>query len=215
MSSETSGPVAKWILIAVSGISMLCIVFFIGLMTYPAGEYRAADELQARGFGIRFMRQNYEVWQRPILVLGEDQSITEDDSRLICQLSRLQSLTFRRCDLSELNLDDIGNCRELRYFYCDDVTQLSVNEIRKLAVCPVYVFMLKNAPLNDSDLESFMKWTKVEYLYLENNPGITDAGFEHLEKITPLRQLDIKGTSVTKEGVEEFQRKRPDVTVAF
>jgi hypothetical protein len=215
MSNETSSPVAKWILITIGGVSMICIAFFIGRMTQPIGEYRVADELQARGFEIEYARHDYEVWKRPIYVWGDGLSITEDDCRLIGQLPRLQILVFQRCDLSELNLDDIGNCQELRIFQCDTVTLFPADEIRKLAVSPVDAIVLRNTPLNDANLEYFTGLTKLEYLDLRENTEITDAGLEHLEKIAALQILFLTGTSVTQEGVEEFQRKRPDMEIEF
>jgi hypothetical protein len=127
----------------------------------------------------------------------------------------LEALLFFHCDLSELNLDDIGNCQKLHTIDCGGSTKLSGDEIRKLAVCPVEWFCLRNAHWNDSDLEGFTKLTKVYYLDLRDNTGITDAGFEYLEKIASLRGLRLTGTSVTREGVEEFQKKYPDVKVDF
>jgi len=50
---------------------------------------------------------------------------------------------------------------------------------------------------------------------LEDNTGITDAGFEHFEKIAALRWLYLMETGVTQDGIEEFKKKRPDVTVYF
>ena len=221
MSNETTHPVVKWILIAVIVVSF-CVVgalFLIG--TYPTEEYRAAKELEKRGFNIGYARQGYQVWRYPIGVSGSGLSITEDDSRLICQLRHLRLLYFQRCDLSGLYLDDIGNRRELRKFYCYDVTQLPADEITKLTVCPINEFGFGNViglgdvHLNDSDLMNFTKWTKLEYLDLPDNAGITDAGFEYFGKIASLKKLNLTGTSVTQKGVDDFRKKRPDVYVEF
>jgi len=89
------------------------------------------------------------------------------------------------------------------------------NEIGKLAACSLISISLANAGLMDSDLEKIAGLTQLELVWVENNVGITDAGFEHFEKIASLRILDITGTSVTKEGVEKFQKKHPDVKVHF
>jgi len=215
MSNETTNPVVKWILIGICVVSV-CVVgvlFLIG--SYSANGHRAARELQARGFRIDYLSHGEFVWAYAGTVIGKDQSITEDDSRLIGQLSHLQFLEFIRCDLSELNLNDIGNCRELSNFHCYDVTPFPANEISKLVACPIKVFVFENASLNDSDLEVFAKLTKLEYLHLNGNTGITDEGFEYFEKITSLKNLFLNGTSVTKEGVEEFQKKRSDVEVSY
>ena len=215
MSNEVTNPVLKWILIAVIAVSLCAVGAFVSLMTYPAEEYRAVKELESRGFKVRYELQGNKIWQYPILVIGEDRSITEDDSQLLCHLPRLMDLVFRRCDLSELNLDNIGTCRKLDCFQCNDVTQFPADEINKLAACPLKRLILKNACVNDSNLKDFAKWKTVDYIDLDNNAGITDDGFEHFEKIPSLKRLELQKTSVTIHGVTKFKKKRPDVTVQF
>ena len=215
MSNEQTSSTVKRILIAVIAVSICAVGAFVLLMTYPAGEYRAAKELELRGFLVDNTRQSYNVWAYPRILIGENLSITEDDSRLIGQLSHLQDLVFRRCDLSGLNLDDIGNCQELIGFSCDDVTPFPADEIRKLAACPVHRASFVNASLDDSDLADFAKWIRLQNLYLNDNVEITDTGFDHLEKIASLKYLILTGASVTQERIEEFKKKRPDVEVEF
>ena len=215
MSNETTNPVVKWILIGVIVVSFCVVGACVLFMTPPTKEHRAARELEKRGFEIEYRRQGFNIWQYPLCVYGESRNITEDDSQLLCQLLHLRLLQFNHCDLSGLNLDDVGNCRELTDFTCYDVTQFPVNEIRKLAACPIHELILSNVRLSDSDMEDFAKWTSVGFLILDDNAGITDVVFEHLEKIASLRHLCLTGTSVTKEGVEEFKKKRPLVDVVF
>ena len=216
MSKEQTSPVLKWILIAIAVVSLCAMGVFVLFMTSPAKENHVAKKLEARGFVILYKQQGYYMtWEYPYLVVGKGLNITEDDSRLICQLPHLQYLRFEHCNLSGLNLDDIGKCRDLIAFICDDVTPFPAGEIRKLAICADIDFVFKKCSLNDSDLEDFAKWTTADYLFLEDNTEITDAVFEPLEKIGTLRHLEVKGASVTKEGVEEFQKKRPDVEVVL
>ena len=215
MSNETTNPVVKWILIGICVVS-LCVVGALFLLgTYPVGEYRAAKELEKRGLGISYYRFGNNIWQYPVIVTGGGQSITEDDSQLMGQLPHLQSLYFYSSDLSGLNLDDIKNCQYFSSFYCDGVAPFPADEIRKLAAYSIHAFGFVNSCLNDSDMEDFAKWTTVDCLYLDRNAGITDAVFEHLEKIASLRLVRLTGTSVTKEGIEEFKKKRPGVEVIF
>ena len=213
MSQVSTSPVLKRILIAVAGVTILGAVLLYLLATYPAGECRVAQELQARGFIVEYDRQDRTIWQRPDYVEGDGLTITPDDCRLIFQLPYLKWLLFWGCDMSGLNLDEIGNCPNLMQFSCRDVTQFPVDEIRKLAASSVSCITLSNADLKDSDLEHFAGLTNYTSLYLEGNAGITDAGLEHLEKIPALGELHLSKTSVTEEGVEEFRKKRTDVEV--
>ena len=215
MSQESTSPKLKWILIAVIGVSALVAIFFVLYATYPANEYRVAKELQSRGFHVAYSRRGYDVWQYPNSVAGVNLRITEDDSRLMSQLPHLQNLFFTRCDMSGLNLDGIGNCQELLLFSCWQVTQFSADEIKKLAACPIKSMCLFNADLNDSGLEYLAGLTQLAGLSIGDNVGINDACLEQLESMSSLKDLHLTGTSVTKEGVKEFRKKRPDVDVTF
>ena len=215
MSNETTNPVLKWILIIVACVSIPVAII---LALYPAKEYRAARELRARGFDVQFTWLDNTIWQRPVAVKSEGRNITLDDCRLICQLPHLKALFFMEgdmCDMSDMNLDEIGNCTELEHFICENVTQFPAGEIRQLTACPLKTVRLLNVDLHDSDLENLAGMATLDLIYLDNNVGITDAGLEHIEKIVPLMMLSLKGTNITQEGVEEFQKKRPDVKVRF
>ena len=59
----------------------------------------------------------------------------------------------------------------------------------------------KNPTVEDSWLTEIAKLTQVHYLYL-TCPQFTDAGLVHLQTASGLRELDLRGSGVTKEGVE-------------
>jgi len=219
MSQTSTNPALKWILIVIAVVTALGAVAVVLLSTYPADEYRVARELRKRGFDIIYYRQDGDkIWYRPTNVLGQYQSITSDDCRLFCQLPRLYYLLFMRCDMSALNLDEIGNCREVHVLQCNDATQFPVSELTKLTACPFWTIYVesKDVPLKDSDLEEFVKFTHLEELSLIcNNVGVTDVCLEYFEKIPSLKKLRLPGASITQEGVEEFKKKRPDVEVYY
>jgi len=215
MSKESTNPVLKWVLIAIIGVTIPCAIFVLYAMIYPPDDYRVVKELRARGFVVEYKRHDGSIKQYLTHVYREGLVLTPDDCRLICQLPRLKVLGFAGSDLSGLDLDDIGNCSELGGLICIGVKQFPVAEIRKLTACPIRHMVMQGVHLKDSDLEYFAGLTQLVSLVLNNNAGITDASFEHLEKFASLKWLSISETSVTKEGVEEFQKKRPDVNVLF
>ena len=136
MSQTSTNPALKWILIVIAVVTAIGAVAVFLLATYPAGEYRAARELEKRGFYISYNWYGDDrIWKHPLHVIGYDRMITSDDCRLICQLPRLLGLDFKRCDMSGLNLDDIGNCRELRAFAPTNSTRFPMSELKKL---PLY-----------------------------------------------------------------------------
>jgi len=217
MSQTSTHPALKWILIVIAVVTVLCVAFIVLYGTYPADEYRVARELHSRGFIIGYdWRDDNKIWRRPIRVTGDSQVITSDDCRLFFQLPRLLFLNLVSCDMVDLNLDEIGNCRDLQFFYCNDVTRFPVSELKKLAACSIWhIYVDSNdVDFNDSDLEEFVKFTHLKNLDLRfNNTGVTDTCLEYFEKIPTLKYLKLPGASITPEGVEEFQKKRPDVEI--
>jgi hypothetical protein len=155
----------------------------------------------------------YFLWGQPISVHCKNLILTPENCRLICQLRGLQGLLFYRSDISGLDWDEIGHCRILDSLSFDDITGFPINEIQKLAACPIVFLALFNVQLKDSDLENIMGLKQLAFLELYMNVGITDASFEYLEKIASLKYLNLSKTSVTEEGIKEFQKKRPDVRV--
>ena len=198
----------KWFIISTLGILLPVAALLIWYAILP-DDFRVGRELQKRGFDVI-----YDIYHRhPFFVVSES-NITPEDSRLICQLPRLETLFFTQCDMSGLNLDEIGSCRELSDVAFFGVTQFPANEIRKLTVCPIRWITVVVSDMKDSDLECFLGLTKLEYLELRDNIGITDAGLEHLEKIPSLKILRLDNTSITPEGLKDFKKKRSDIEVS-
>ena len=219
MSQTSTHPALKWVLIVIVMMTALGAVAVVLLSAYPADEYRAARELEKRGFtaGYHWFDDN-KIWQHHDEIGGDGLMITSDDCRLFCQLPYLEVLEFMRCDMSGLNLDEIGNCQKLQIIHCLDATRFPISELKKLTACPVELIHVesKDVDLNDSDLEEFVKFKNLEILRLEfNNTGVTDTCLEYFEKIPTLETLILPGSSITQEGVEEFKKKRPDVDVYY
>ena len=197
----------KWLVISTLGISLPGIILLFWHVTLP-DDFHVGRKLQARGFDVYYDT----LLRHPTGVSG---AFTPEDFRLICQLPRLDHVCFGS-DMSDLNLDGIENCRNLSEVSFIGVTNFSANEIRKLAACPIKSIWLSSCvDLKDSDLEVFRELTQLETLDLYNNPGITDACLEYLEKIPSLEWVAHNVTSITPESSEEFRKKRPDVTFHF
>jgi len=209
MSEKTNRPPLKWLLISSLGIVLVGLVPMVWYTSLP-DDFHVGRKLQARGFEV-----DYDIfWRHPVCICGNGLNITVEDCRLISQLPHLESLTFAYGDVSELNFDEIGNCQKLEQVGFSNVTQFSINEFRKLTICPIDWVFFYNVDLTDSDLEVLTELkAEFNYIGLGDIPGITDAGLEHLEKIPHLYNLDITNTSVTEEGLEEFRKKRPDVNI--
>jgi len=209
MPEKPNRPPLKWLLLSSLGIVLLGMAPVVWYMSLP-NDFHVGQKLKARGFLVEYDK----LWRHPYFVEGKNLIITPEDCQLISQLPHLVSLYFVRSDMSGLNLDEIGNCQQFAVLGFDSVTQFSANELRKLAKCPIRNIGLLHVDLKDSDLEILVELPKLCYLNLRGNIGITDAGFEYLEKISSLT-LYLQNTSVTQEGVAEFRKKRPDVEIVY
>src|SRR5204863_317623 len=68
--------------------------------------------------------------------------------------------------------------------------------------------VINKSQITSAGLVALREWS-LTTLGLPNNPGIDDAAVEHLVAIPTLKQLDLKGTKVTKDGVEKLAKARP------
>jgi hypothetical protein len=62
--------------------------------------------------------------------------------------------------------------------------------------------------LQDDDLQLIAQWPGLSKLSLCGMP-ITDAGLEYLKDVQTLRDLDLRVTQVTAEGVKKLKRELP------
>ena len=86
-----------------------------------------------------------------------------------------------------------------------EVRLVPVSELRRrlarLAKSPWIISLdLSYSDIKDDDLAVLANMTQLEYIYLEGNPKLTDAGIAHLAKCTKLRHLELRQTSVTGSG---------------
>jgi hypothetical protein len=87
-----------------------------------------------------------------------------------------------------------------------EVRVVPVSEFRRrlarLARSPWIVSLnLSYSGIVDDDLAALTGMTQLEYVYLEGNRQITDAGVAHLAKCTKLRHLDLRQTCLTGTGL--------------
>ena len=92
-------------------------------------------------------------------------------------------LELNRCGLADAEMAKLKELKKLRHL------QLSGNRI------------------TDQGLANLSDLTNLVHLYLDDNPGITDAGLEHLrdQVSSNLQELGLQGTSVTRAGLEKLR----------
>ena len=93
--------------------------------------------------------------------------------------------------------------------FCPCVKELNIppmsdyrRRLARVAKSPWIISLdLSNSDIKDDDLAVLANMTQLEYIYLEGNPKLTDAGIAHLAKCTKLRHLELNQTSVTGSGL--------------
>jgi hypothetical protein len=92
--------------------------------------------------------------------------------------------------------------------FCPGVKELNIppmsdyrRRLARVAKSPWIISLdLSNSDIKDDDLAVLANMTQLEYIYLEGNPKLTDAGIAHLAKCTKLRHLELNQTSVAGTG---------------
>lgn len=62
-------------------------------------------------------------------------------------------------------------------------------------------------------LAHLSKFTQLERLDLSRNGQITDAALPHLKRLANIKDLDLRGTSMTDTAVAELRRALPNARI--
>ena len=104
--------------------------------------------------------------------------------------------------LSSLIQLTIHNTTDLRPELLSAITELK--DLRSIR--------FKDCSLSDRDLE-FCSTMALEYLWLIDNPKITDEGLPRLKTLTSLFERDVTGTKVTEAALLELIKSMPKCTI--
>lgn len=69
--------------------------------------------------------------------------------------------------------------------------------------------------VNDNTMEMIGQLDTLEQLWLNGDITITDAGLEHLKRLTRLRDLSLADAPVTAEAVERLRDTLPDCEISW
>ena len=202
-------------------------------------ENRVAMRLQSQGYDIiHNIDDSNWVWYRPTHFNCYRRSVTDDTLKELALMPKLFSVSFYDCDSSKLdlgllaaipNLTDLSfinndgprgtpkdvaklaGCRKLEIlsFY---KTPLARTDIEPLANTPLKELRCSSSGLTDADCTVF-SLMQLERLDLSYNSAITDASLSVFENIPTLQYLNVYKAGITKEGIEEFKKKRPSVII--
>lgn len=194
-------------------------------------------QLRAQGYWI-IHKSNEGIWYYPTHFSSRPgQKVSNEVLEELHKMRHLNHVSFSDSDFSHLDLSLLTKIEDLRSFSIinnydskwsprdidklggclrlEDVslhrTPLTRHDIESLKTCPIKALRFTKTGLSDAESDVFKEFPNLEILQLRDNPGITDASLPVFETITTLKYLELEKTGVTKEGIEAFQKSRPDV----
>jgi Ran GTPase-activating protein (RanGAP) involved in mRNA processing and transport len=145
-------------------------------------------------------------------------AVTSVGLRVLENAPSLQEITLMGRQFDDQTLE---NLRQLRYLknlaiHGGSVTDEGLKYLVDYPQLESFVVSCPEIPaqasqITDMGLESIGK-TKISRLFIAR-AAITDVGLKHLEKMTTLRNLSLRDTQVTPEGIESLEKALPAVRI--
>ena len=158
------------------------------LVTIPTLDTILVKELQDSGFHIWRIAQNSDLLRIVYVKVGDSKFTNED-------LIRLKPL------LNNIAWLDIGGSQ------ITDEGMIHLSAFNKLER-----IHLENTGITDNAIESLVSLKELRYLNLHGT-NISDASLETIAQIKSLKSLYIWNTNVTAKGINQLEKKRPDLNI--
>jgi Leucine-rich repeat (LRR) protein len=165
--------------------------------------------------------------------------IDHGDLSAFLQVSpELEWLILDQASIDDRTLQSLENCRRLRWLdvartnvtdrglqYLERLDALRVLKVSDTAITNAGLehigrlvglteLHLNGTRIDDQGVASLSRLTDLERLSL-HGIGITDAALRQLASFPNLKYLDVSSTSISDAAIEEFQRKRPSLTLSY
>lgn len=135
------------------------------------------------------------------------------DSQQLLALPDLRHLVLNATDITDASLNQINRLEHLEIL---DLSESSISD----AIIPILghlkqlrVLGLYATQITDSTMESISELPSLEMLNISLNPQITDVGFQQLAKLKRLKSIEIHGTNISADAVNDFSIQYPDVII--
>lgn len=177
-----------------------------------------------------------DLFQTPVS-LWTSEAATDDDLKLIGQLTSLKNLELRGHNFTDAGIEYLKSLRSLDSIYVvsnnvtdrglvwlGSLTNLSSLGVESRAVTGAFLpslrrctkidtlSLVKTAVGDEAVRHIVEMWPDLLYLYLVDT-DVTDRSLRYAQRLRRLVHLDVRYTYVTEAGVHEFERCRPDVTI--
>jgi len=127
-------------------------------------------------------------------------------------MSELHHLDLSRTNVSDNGLDRLKKLPKLEILALNHVSTISLAGWHIVSGMPhLRELSLTNASIGDNGLKMLCNLTSLEKLVLDtylgdDEPRITDAGLEHVGKLSRLRELNLNGNGIGDAGTAHLKR---------
>jgi len=155
----------------------------------------------------RWLNRVYEVLgiPRPVVYLSlHGNGIKDSDLTRLRSLQHLTSLTVYECAITDEGVKEIAKLRaleSLHLFYCNAVTERSLLYVGTMKSLSSLSISADGVRITGRSISCLSCLPKLEILELCQCDGISDDAVEALTSLNHLAHLDIRGTSISEEGV--------------
>jgi hypothetical protein len=142
--------------------------------------------------------------------------MTDDEFRCLIMLRALESIHLSECNVSPRGLRvlaELPRLRVLRLSYCDGVSDASCSDIATIHSLGVLGVSSFSEEITGRNIQSLAKLPSLWNLELVLCTNISDEAIECLEAIKQLSHLDVRGTSISRNGMERLRRALPECRI--
>jgi hypothetical protein len=184
----------------------------------PLRDLPQLEELHFRlGFVSDKLAQELSEWKNvKRLTLGWTKALTDEGLRSVAKMTQLDSLGLQAAyGLTPDGMKHIATMTNLRALnlWGTKIGEAGVENLKNLTNLRTLVLNTDSkAPITPNALTALAGMKDLEVLDLFD-AKISDADLDALAKFTKLKQLDIRGTQITREGAEQLRKKLPQAKI--
>ena len=160
---------------------------------------------------------NQDMFDTTGAVVSVDLSLTQatdDDLRLLTELTTLKQLDLSRTEISDVGLQHLVGLKELELLWLNK-TQITDAGLKNLSgMTQLKSLGLTGTSITDEGLRNIKEMTSLEYLLL-GNTRVSGDGLVHLVDMTNLEGLSLIGMTLDEEAVIRFKRTLPNCQVVM
>jgi len=161
----------------------------------------------------------YETLGIPRPVTGlflEGNQVKDEDLAKLDSLKHLTLLSLDQCPITDEGVKEIVKVRTLEsvsLFFCNEITDTGLTYLGSKKSLTALHISTDSDRISGRGIHSLSAIPHLEILDLNSCSGISDDAVEPLASLNRLVNLDIRGTSISGEGVNRLRRALPNTIV--